>query len=228
MIGLIGAMDEEIAIIKAKLTDVTFKSYANVAFYQGNLKNKAVVLMKSGIGKVNAAVSTTILFEQYNIDYVINIGTAGGVKKGCEVQDIVLSTEVAYHDVDVTAFDYAYGQVPQMPLYFNSDRVLMEKAEEILKKEKFKYHLGLIVSGDAFINKPHQIDLIKSHFANVLAVEMEACSIAHVCYLYKKPFIILRSLSDIAGIESHISFDVYVNQASLNSSIFVEKLVEIM
>ena len=228
MIAIIGAMREEIEHLKTKISHTTKKTYQNIDFYEGFLNDKKVVLMRSGIGKVNAASSSTILFEQYEVDCVINIGTAGGIIPQAKVCDVVISSKVAYHDVDVTAFQYEYGQVPDLPVFFQSNDEMICKIEGILKENAFRYHKGLIVSGDSFIHKAEQLEKIKSHFADVIAVEMEACAIAHVCHIYQKPFLILRSLSDIAGVESDVSFEQYIHQASLNAGIFVEKLVELI
>ncbi|QVK19386.1 5'-methylthioadenosine/S-adenosylhomocysteine nucleosidase [Mycoplasmatota bacterium] len=226
MIGIIGAMDDEVTILKTKIDNLKESQYHSVKFYEGMICGKEVVLMQSGIGKVNAAMSTTILFEQYEIDFVINIGTAGGVKENCNVLDIVISDKVCYHDVDVTAFKYEYGQVPKCPLYFESDEKLIKLSEKILTEEKMSYHKGLIVSGDSFVHEKTQIEKVKNHFSNVIALEMEAAAIAQVCYLYQKQFIVLRSLSDIAGKESHVSFSSYLEQSALNSSTYVLKLIE--
>lgn len=226
MIGIIGAMNEEVAMLKTKIEHLKETQYKSIKFYEGMISGKEVVLMQSGIGKVNAAMSTTVLFEHYEIDFVVNIGTAGGVKENCEVLDIVISDKVCYHDVDVTAFKYEYGQVPQCPLYFESDEKLIKLTEQVLTEEKMSFHKGLIVSGDAFIHEETQMENIKKHFSDVIALEMEAAAIAQVCYLYQKRFIVLRSLSDIAGKKSHLSFDAYLEQSALNSSTFVLKLIE--
>ncbi len=225
MIAIIGAMSEEVLEIKSKIKNMTEKTYVNIKFYEGMIEDKFVVLMQSGIGKVNASLSTTVLLEHYNIEKVINIGTAGGLKPDCEVLDIVISENVFYHDVDVTAFSYKLGQVPQMPLYFKSDENLVVLAEKILKTEKLAYHKGLIASGDQFISNEEQRKRILTQFSEVIAVEMEASAIAQVCYIYKKPFIILRSLSDIAGKESELTFSKFLEQSATNSANIVLKLI---
>lgn len=226
MIAIIGAMDEEVIEIKSKINNITEKVYAKIKFYEGTIHDKSVVLMQSGIGKVNASMSTTVLLENYDIDTVINIGTAGGLKYDCGVLDIIISENVCYHDVDVTAFSYKPGQIPQLPLYFKSDEVLVDLVEKIMKKEKLFYHKGLIATGDQFISNEDQRKQILNQFSDVIAVEMEACAIAQVCYLYQKPFIVLRSLSDIAGKESHISFAKFLEKSATNSANIVMKLIE--
>jgi len=228
MLGIIGAMPEEVEFLKDKFTILKESNYFNLRFYEGEIFNNQVVLTQSGIGKVNAAMATTVLFEKYDIDYVINIGTAGGIKRECEVLDIVLSEKVCYHDVDLTAFNYEYGQVPKFPLYFKTDDSLLSLAQKILVKENIPYHKGLIVSGDSFINKKTQVDNINKHFRDVIAVEMEACAISHICYLYNKPCIIIRSLSDIAGKKSHISFESFLKQSAETSGKLVLKMIQNM
>lgn len=225
MLGIIGAMSEEVEFLKDRINNLKETRYNNIHFFEGNIDNKDVVLLQSGIGKVNASMSTTMMFEKYNIDYVINIGTAGGVISDAEVLDIVLSEKVAYHDVDVTAFNYEYGQVPNLPRFFNSDDKLLSSAEKILTLKQLPYHKGLIVSGDTFVSNDEQIKNIKKYFPDCIACEMEAAAIAHVCYLYKRPFIIIRSLSDIAGKKSHLSFAAYLKQAAFNSGNLVLKLI---
>ncbi|ERJ13722.1 5'-methylthioadenosine/S-adenosylhomocysteine nucleosidase [Haloplasma contractile] len=226
MIGIIGAMDQEVSVLRDKMENMTKKVIKAIEFYSGAINGKSVVLLKSGIGKVNASVATTILFEHYDIDLVINIGSAGGLKSEAMIGDIVISTEVAHHDVDVTVFNYEYGQVPHMPLFYKSEERLVELMEDILDGEGFNYHKGLIVSGDSFMNTERQLVNIRTHFRNVVAVEMEASAIAQVCHIYDQPFIILRSLSDIAGQESNISFEKYIMKAAENSSIYLEKLLD--
>ncbi len=225
MIGIIGAMDQEVFVLKTKIENMKETQYQSILFYEGTISGKPVVLMQSGIGKVNAAMSTTMLLEHYDIEYVINIGTAGGVKETCNVCDIVISDKVAYHDVDVRAFNYQYGQVPHCPLFFESDLELIEITEQILNEASIPYHKGLIVSGDAFIHEKSQIENIKQHFSSVVALEMEATAIAQVCYLYHKRFIVLRSLSDIAGKQSSLSFDAYLEKSADNSARCVLKLI---
>jgi adenosylhomocysteine nucleosidase len=225
MIAIIGAMEEEVEMIKKNISELKESKYQSLVFYNGMIKNKEVVLMKSGIGKVHATFATTVLFEHFNIELVINIGTAGGVKPDAEILDLVLGNKVCYHDVDVTAFNYQYGQVPECPLYFESNKKLLTLAEKVLKEEEINYHKGLIASGDAFIHNEKQIEAIKSYFPDVLAVEMEACAIGHICHIYEKPFIIMRALSDIAGKKSELSFDNYLIASANNSAKFVLKLL---
>jgi adenosylhomocysteine nucleosidase len=217
-IGIIGAMDEEIEIIKEEMKDKEEKSIANCLFIKGKLQDKEVVLLKSGIGKVNAAMATTILMEQFTPEYVINTGSAGGFSEKLEVGDIVVSADVVHHDVDVTAFDYEYGQVPGMPATFKSEPSLVEKAMKAIEQLDVNGEVGLIATGDSFMDDPKRVNDVRRKFPTMIAAEMEAAAVAQVCFQYECPFVVVRALSDIAGKESSISFDAFLGKAALNSS----------
>ena len=229
MIGIIGAMDEEVAILKSMIDVKSVESAMHVEFVVGTLHGKNVVLMKSGIGKVNVAVATTLLFERFDIEAVINTGSAGGASELANVLDVVVSDCVVYHDVDVTGFDYEHGQVPGMPSVFKSDEGLVSKALDVLSGiDGVNYFVGKIATGDAFVNRPEQLDVIKCNFPDVVAIEMEAAAVSHVCHLYETPVVIVRALSDIAGKESHLSFDEFLVKAAEASSRMVAELVKVM
>ncbi|MGL4522663.1 MAG: 5'-methylthioadenosine/S-adenosylhomocysteine nucleosidase, partial [Bacilli bacterium] len=177
-----------------------------------------------GIGKVNAAVSTTLLLERYAIDVVINTGSAGGFNPELAVGDVVISTGVAYHDVDVTAFNYALGQVPGMPAVFEADEKLIQIAMESGNADQ-TFAKGLIVTGDSFIHTPEKSQIIVENFPALQAVEMEACAIAQVCHRMSVPWVVIRALSDIAGKESHISFDKFLEKAAVQSSDHIQRMI---
>jgi adenosylhomocysteine nucleosidase len=185
-----------------------------------------VILLRSGIGKVNAAMSTTILLEKYKPDCIINTGSAGGLNPDLNVGDAVISTEVRHHDVDVTAFGYEYGQVPQLPAAFLADEKLLTVAEKAAKElDNFKVVRGLIATGDSFMENAERVEYIRTKFNDLQAVEMEAAAIAQVAHRFEVPFVIIRSLSDIAGKESEISFDQFIDKAATNSATLVMKMV---
>lgn len=227
-IAIIGAMEEEVALLRDAMEVEEVRTIAHVEFTKGKLNHREVVLLKSGIGKVNVAIATTLLFEHYNIDYVINTGSAGGVHEEANIGDVVISTGTLYHDVDVTGFNYAYGQVPGMPAIYESNVSLVKKVESILDKIGKNYWLGTIGTGDSFINRLDQMELIKKNCPSVIAIEMEAAAVAQVCHHYEKPFIIVRALSDIAGKESHISFNEFLTVAAKESSEMVSELVSMI
>ncbi|UOQ47356.1 5'-methylthioadenosine/S-adenosylhomocysteine nucleosidase [Gracilibacillus caseinilyticus] len=227
MIGIIGAMDEEVELLKSKMEIKDTEHIANGEFYIGQLEGKEVVLLKSGIGKVNAAISTTILFERYQPDFVINTGSAGGFHSDLEVGDLVISTEVAHHDVDVTAFDYKYGQVPGLPATFHADPVLIEKAMLAAKQlTDVAAMKGLISTGDTFMQEAERVQFVREKFPDMIASEMEAAAVAQVCYQYKRPFVIIRALSDIAGKESSVSFDAFLEKAATHAATIIIDVVK--
>lgn len=219
MIGIIGAMIEEVEAI-LELMDVTCtQEKLNYKYHIGKIANKDCVVVQGGIGKVNAAVSATLLFENYHPEQLINIGSAGGLSLDQEVGDVVISSMVGYHDVDVTAFNYEYGQMAGSPRFFEADPQLMEMTKQVLSDNCISAHTGLIVSGDMFVAKDVQVKNIKQHFPNAQCAEMEAAAIAQVCTIYGVPFIITRSLSDIFGKgNSEMQFDEYLKIASAASA----------
>jgi len=200
----------------------------HVEFTVGKMHGNDVVLIESGIGKVNVAIATTLLLEKFTVDFVINTGSAGGIKEDAEVGDVVISESVAYHDVDVTGFGYDPGQVPGLPTVFKSDGDLVLKVEDVLKSVDIPYFKGQIVTGDVFVNRPEQMEIIKENFSDAIALEMEAAAVAQVCHIAKVPFVVVRALSDIAGKESEISFDKFLPQAALVSSWMVLELVKML
>ncbi|MFA1820494.1 5'-methylthioadenosine/S-adenosylhomocysteine nucleosidase [Virgibacillus oceani] len=217
-IGIIGAMDEEIAILLDNMTNKKERTIANCLFVAGLIHEKNVVLLKSGIGKVNAAMATTIMHEQYNPSHVINTGSAGGFHENLEIGDIAISTEVVHHDVDATAFAYEYGQVPGMPISYKADRNLIDIVMNALKHLELSYKKGLIATGDSFMEDKEKVRFVKEKFSGLLAAEMEASAIAQVCYQYNTPFVIIRALSDIAGKSSSVSFEVFLEKAAKNAA----------
>jgi adenosylhomocysteine nucleosidase len=225
-IGVIGAMIEEITPFKDSLKDMIEVEMFGNKFYTGTYAGHDIVLVLSGVGKVNAAITTTLLFEHFKPTKVFNIGTAGGVREELNVGDIVVSEDVCYHDVDATHFGYEYGKVPGMPSTFHSDIQLMDLVKKNESLLNHSVHYGLIATGDSFIGRTDQIDKIKENFEQVMAVEMEACAVAHTCYKYDVPFIIVRSISDVAGKESQISFGDYLELAAENSTLILKILLE--
>ncbi|HEY4553637.1 MAG TPA: 5'-methylthioadenosine/S-adenosylhomocysteine nucleosidase [Bacillaceae bacterium] len=221
-IAIIGAMEEEVSLLRGKMEEKKVEVIAGCEFTSGAILGVETVLLRSGIGKVNAAMSTAILLERYKPDAVINTGSAGGYNPDLSVGDLVISTEVRHHDVDVTIFGYEYGQVPQMPAAFSADPALMEAAKDAAGQlEGIQTVNGLIATGDSFMNDPERVEFVRGKFPCLQAVEMEAAAIAQVAHQFGVPFVIIRALSDIAGQESHISFDQFLEKAAVNSASLV-------
>lgn len=226
-IGIIGAMDQEIALLRGQMEIEREVSIANCLFIEGKLEQKEVVLLQSGIGKVNAAMATTILHERYQPSHIINTGSAGGFAEHLKVGDIVIGAEITHHDVDVTAFDYAYGQVPGLPEHYTADESLMKQtALAIDYLTDVAVEQGLIATGDTFMQDPTRVAFVRNKFPQLMAAEMEAAAIAQVCHHYQTPFVIIRALSDIAGKKSSISFDQFLETAAANAASLIQHVVK--
>ena len=229
-VGIIGAMDQEVALLRAQMSDVETLSLAGCEFYSGTLAGQSVVLTRSGIGKVAASIATTLLLERFTPDCVLNTGSAGGFDPALHIGDVVISSEVRHHDVDVTAFGYEIGQVPRMPAAFVADERLKAIAQAAVAElhEGIQCKEGLICTGDQFMCDPERIARARTLFPTMAAVEMEGAAIAQVCHQFAAPFVITRSLSDIAGKESPDSFDAYLETASRHSSAMVVAMLKRM
>lgn len=225
-IGIIGAMEPEVAILRESIANKAETTKGGFTFYTGELAGHTVTLVQSGIGKVAATVATTLLIDNFNPDCVINTGSAGGFEPSLNVGDVVISNEVRHHDVDVTAFGYEIGQVPQMPAGFSAHPTLITAAQKSVSVlADTQTMIGLICTGDSFMCDPVRIEKTRQDFPNMLAVEMEGAAIAQACHVLDTPFVVIRSLSDIAGKESPQSFEEYLEVASVNSSKLVNELL---
>ncbi|WP_058485895.1 5'-methylthioadenosine/adenosylhomocysteine nucleosidase [Defluviitalea phaphyphila] len=226
-IGIIGAMEEEVIILRNKMHNKELKNIAGMDFYKGELEKQEVVLVRCGIGKVNAAICTQALIDNYHVDYIINTGVAGAVYKDLDIGDIVISSDCVQHDFDTTAFGEPIGIIPRMDeSFFKSDEKLVKIAKDSAKKLslKQKVYIGRIASGDQFISNLKQKETIWNNF-NAYCAEMEGAAIAHTCYLNKVPFVIIRAISDKADHSADINFQEFVHKAAKNSN---EMIIEIL
>ena len=218
-IAIIGAMEQEVEILREKIEKPNSETVAGCEFIEGKIGQHDIVLVKSGIGKVNAAIATTLLIQQYAPDVVLNTGSAGGFKESLEVGTVVISDEVRHHDVDATAFGYEIGQVPGMPPSYSADEKLIQIAKEAVEEiGEHDHAIGLIASGDVFMSDANRVGIVKEQFPAMIAAEMEAAAVAQVCHQFDTPFVVIRALSDIAGKESSISFDEFLPLAAKHSS----------
>ncbi|MEV9639205.1 5'-methylthioadenosine/S-adenosylhomocysteine nucleosidase [Mammaliicoccus sciuri] len=225
-IAIVGAMEEEVEILRREIGIGKITTIANCEFIEGKVGKHEVIVTKSGIGKVNAAMATTILLQNYKPDIVLNTGSAGGTHPDLEVGTIVISDYVLHHDVDVTAFGYELGQVPQLPATFPSDMELINLAKEtVTELDTYKHAVGTIASADVFMSDADRVLSVKEKFPRVIAVEMEAAAVAQVCYQFNTKFVVIRALSDIAGKESSISFDEFLPLAAKHSSQIVLRVI---
>ncbi|KJY72486.1 5'-methylthioadenosine/S-adenosylhomocysteine nucleosidase [Vibrio nigripulchritudo] len=228
-IGIIGAMQQEVAILKEAMTNCVEENRAGCTFYTGQINGVEAVLLQSGIGKVAASVGTTLLLENYKPDVVINTGSAGGFDSSLNLGDVVISTEVRHHDADVTAFGYEIGQMAGQPAGFAADEKLMAVAEQALSQMEEKHAVrGLICTGDAFVCSAERQSFIRKHFPSVIAVEMEAAAIAQTCHQFKVPFVVVRAISDVADKESPMSFEEFLPLAAKSSSEMVLKMADLL
>ncbi|BAS45957.1 5'-methylthioadenosine nucleosidase/S-adenosylhomocysteine nucleosidase [Staphylococcus schleiferi] len=226
MIGIIGAMEEEIEILKSQMVKLEEIKIAHTVFYKGLLNGKEIILTQSGIGKVNVAISTALLINEFKPAYIINTGSAGALQPGLSLGDVVISLEVAYHDADARAFGYEIGQIPGMPATYKADQELFKKVDKVLKSLSQNGKEGLIVSGDSFIGTSAQRQTILASFPHALAAEMEAAAIAQTCFQFNTPFIITRAISDLADEEAGMTFEAFLKVASQSSSKMVSELVK--
>ena len=205
-IGIIGAMEEEVTLLRDKIENRQTLSLGGCEIYTGQLNGVDVALLKSGIGKVAAALGATLLLERCKPDVIVNTGSAGGLAPTLKVGDIVVSDEARYHDADVTAFGYEYGQLPGCPAGFKADDKLIAAAETCIAELNLNAVRGLIVSGDAFING--------------------SVGLAKIRHNFSVPFVVVRAISDVADQQSHISFDEFLTVAAKQSTVMVERLVQ--
>lgn len=228
-IGVIGAMEEEIALFRQSMTIIEQRNMGQFKFYIGKINNIEIILLQSGIGKANAAMGSALLIELYKPDCIMNIGTAAGFHPKLKFGDVVISSEVRYHDVDATSFTYEYGQVPNMPPLFTPAPHLVRLAEQAGEKRAkygYKYYKGLIASGDSFLSDKKRVAYILNKLPGLYAAEMEAAAVAQACYQLKIPFIIIRAISDIAGETAKESFEKNLKSAAKHAADFTLKILE--
>lgn len=228
-IGIIGAMQEEVSSLIEILKDKKSEKINNLEFFTGMFENVELNIVRCGVGKVNSAMCSQILIDKYNPDYIINIGVAGAIADEVSIKDIVLSTYLIQYDFDCTAFGYEMGVIPRMDTSkFKADEYLLDIARKAkLSFDNIKFFEGVIVSGDAFINsKQKKEELQKLH--NAMCTEMEGAAMAQVCHLNKKPFLVIRSMSDKADGQAPSNFDDFVKEAAENSREFIQEMIRNM
>ena len=226
-IGIIGAMDEEVRKVKAAMNNIQVKTIATMEFYKGKIENKDVIVVRSGIGKVNAAICTQILIDVFQVEGIINTGIAGSLDGRINIGDMVLSVDAIQHDIDVSAFGHDYGKIPRMDCsVFVADEDMLNKAQLACKKvnPEIEVYSGRILSGDQFIQNKNKKVWLESHF-NGMCVEMEGASIAHVASLNKISFLIIRGISDKADESAEMDYDQFEEQAIKRSVKLIMELI---
>lgn len=228
LIGIIGAMEEEVANFKEHMTEVSVATKASMEFNKGKLNGKDVVVVRCGIGKVNAGICTQILVDDYRVDAIINTGIAGSLKNEINIGDIVVSTDALQHDVDATNFGYPKGQIPRMDvLSFPADEQLAELAQEVCREvnPEISVFAGRVVSGDQFISDKDVKNRIINEFGG-FCTEMEGAAIAQGAYLNQTPFVVLRAISDKADDSASVDYPTFEREAIGHCVKLVENMVK--
>jgi|TARA_Y100000815_G_scaffold243932_1_gene241849 adenosylhomocysteine nucleosidase len=220
-------MAQEVNILAGQLDNAERYEHAGFVFHTGTRHGLEVIILQSGIGKVNAAVGTAILLERHQPDAIINTGSAGGFATDLAIGDVIISDEVRHHDVDAVVFGYELGQVPGMPAAYHADSRLRDIARgAIAALGEVNVREGMIATGDAFMADPERVAATRAQFPTMLAVEMEGAAIAQTCYLYDCPFVVIRALSDIPGSgDNHLSFEQFLDIAADHSSRMVDQML---
>lgn len=228
MLGIIGAMDVEVDSLKESMDSVEIKSIAGMDFYSGKISDKDVVVVKCGIGKVNAAMCTQILADEFKVNAVINTGVAGSLNNDIDICDIVVSTCAQEHDMDVTPLGYEKGIIPDMETsVFKADEKLIELAKDSAKSAGLdvKVFEGKVVSGDQFIGTAQAKDELRKLF-NGDCAEMEGASIAHVASLNSVPFLVIRAISDKADGGAEMDYPTFEKKAAQNSIKLLKEIIK--
>lgn len=227
-VGIIAAMEEEMQEIKNIMTNIEEIKHKNIIFYKGKLLDRDCIIVQSGVGKVNAARTTQLLIDKFDIKEVINVGSAGGIKTNINYGDIVIGKELVQHDFDITAFGHDKGYITNLGKSFYSKENLITKAYEVMKKianDQYNIYIGNIASGDKFFTDMTEANKIVEEF-NSDCVEMEGAAIAQVCYLEDIPFICIRSISDSPNGNNNIEFDKYLQMASKRCADFLQEFMK--
>jgi adenosylhomocysteine nucleosidase len=212
-VGIIFAMQEELEAFKEYLKIEKEYNIFELTFYEGSINNVECVLVQCGVGKVNAARTTQILIDNIKVDYIFNIGVAGGIDESLCVGDIVLGEKLVQHDFDITAFNHEKGYIPSVGVYIDTDTYLLTLADSVFKSlEDVSFKRGIIASGDIFCTELKMSQKINSKF-NALCVEMEGASIAQVCYLSHVPFLIIRSISDVPNNNNVVTYEEFLSSS---------------
>lgn len=217
--GIIGAMEVEVASLKETMETKRCVTKAGMEFFEGVLEGQEVVVVRSGIGKVNAAVCTQILIDEFQVDTVMNTGVAGSLKAEINIGDIVVSTDVVHHDVDATNFGYRLGHIPEMSVFsFEADKELRTLAKEVSKKVNpdIEVFEGRIVSGDQFVSDKECKEKISTEFGG-FCTEMEGAAIAQTAWLNEVSFVIIRAISDKADDSADMDYSTFEKKAAENS-----------
>ncbi len=229
MLGIIGAMDEEVAKLKEIMSEAEVFHAAGMDFYRGKIAGKECVVVRSGIGKVNAAMCSQILADRFAVSAIINTGIAGSLDAEIDIADIVLSTDAVQHDMDATGFSYPLGQIPRVDTFsFAADENLRKLAERCNAEVNpgVRSFSGRVLSGDQFISSKEKKNWLIENFHG-LCCEMEGAAIAQAAYLNGIPFLIIRAISDKADDSAGMDYSVFEQKAIAHSVRLLERMIEL-
>lgn len=225
-LGIIGAMDVEVAILKEQMENPVVSTHAGSSFWEGNLCGLPVVVVQCGVGKVNAALCVQVLADIFHVTHIVNTGIAGSLDASLDIGDIAISTDAMYHDFKVGPFGYARGQVPGMDVHaFPMDRELQEFAVKACQSLNIHYKLGRVVTGDQFICESAEKEDIVSTVGGI-CTEMEGAAIAHAAYRNQLPILILRAISDKADDSATMEYPVFEAQAAKHCAALTQSLAK--
>lgn len=217
-IAIIAAMHEECKFLRQQLNSPQAALQLNMKIDVGQWHGHDVILIESGIGKVNATLATQHVIDHFDVDLIINTGSAGGIAQGAAIGDFVIADRVCHHDIDISPIGFAYGELPQLPVYYKTHQSFSKKLLANCQQMALKVHTGTIATGDSFVYQDTQLATIKHRFDGVIACEMEAAAVAQVCHLNQKNFVMIRNLSDMADAHAPVNFQDYVIQAGKKTS----------
>lgn len=227
-IGIIGAMEKEIVALKEDMNVISAKNIVGLDFYMGTLSGHNIVLVRSGTGKVNAAVCTQILIDMYAVDAIINVGVAGAIAPDMNIGDVVISDDLVHHDFDTTACGDEPGVITGISnSYFKADDQLIKLALEAVNRVGLPVSIGRIASGDQFISSPEAKERIWKIF-KAKCCEMEGAAIAQTCSLNKLPFVVIRAISDNAEEGNDINYERFFREAAIKAACIIKNILDLL
>lgn len=229
MIGIIAAESKEMNEIKKLMKNIEEKDLFNLQFFTGKIEEEECVLVECGEGKVNAARTTQIMIDNFKIDKLVNVGSAGAINEDLNVKDVVIADKLVQYDFDISGLGYEKGEICNIGKYIYCDKTLVEeckKAIENIENESYKVVIGTIATADSFCDKPEIAKMVRKEF-NAECVEMEGAAVAQVCYLDKIAFLVIRGISDTPNGNNKIDFRKYLEIASKQSAKILQNLIKI-
>ena len=224
-VGIIVAMREELEEILKIMNNTIKKEIYNIKYFEGSINKSNIIIVESGVGKVNAARITQILIDKLEVEEIINVGSAGALNEELNIGDIVIADKFVQHDFDITAFGHNKGYITGVGEYIYSDKKMVKDISNIINnisQKKYKVKIGTIATGDIFCTDIEMKNKIYKKF-NAQCVEMEGAAIAQVSYLNKIPFIVIRSISDTPNGNNNIVFEKFIKLASIRCAELLQK-----